>query len=159
MNAKPDDRLLVDAPPRPGLRRDQHERRERGEASQLFGMGGVRELAELAGDEVRRLLADVDGVVADPLEAARDDEHPQTPFAVLGVEPEHPLGEPRFVRSISSSRSTSASARARSRCWNERSATRVISSARTPISASAATILVSAGTTPASFVSFATVTQ
>ena len=31
---------------------------------------GVGELAELAGDEVRGLLADVDGVVADPLEAA-----------------------------------------------------------------------------------------
>jgi hypothetical protein len=39
------------------------------------GPGGVRELAELAGDEVGRLLADVDGVVADPLEAAGDDQH------------------------------------------------------------------------------------
>ena len=33
------------------------------------GVRSVRELAELAGDEVGDLLADVDGVVADPLEA------------------------------------------------------------------------------------------
>jgi hypothetical protein len=39
-------------------------------------MRGVGELAELARDEVRRLLADVDRVVADPLDAAGDDEHP-----------------------------------------------------------------------------------
>ena len=35
-------------------------------------MRGVGELAELGGYEERGLLADVDGVVADPLEAARD---------------------------------------------------------------------------------------
>ena len=33
-------------------------------------MRGVAELAELAGDQVRDLLADVDRVVADPLDAA-----------------------------------------------------------------------------------------
>ena len=42
---------------------------------------GVRELAELARHQVRRLLADVDRVVADALEAARDDDHAQAPLA------------------------------------------------------------------------------
>jgi hypothetical protein len=36
----------------------------------LRRMRGVAELAELAGDEIDDLLADVDGVVADPLDAA-----------------------------------------------------------------------------------------
>src|SRR5438876_12456847 len=36
----------------------------------LLGMGSVRELAELAGHEVSGLLAYVDRVVADPLQAA-----------------------------------------------------------------------------------------
>ena len=45
----------------------------------------VGELAELAADEERRLLADVDRVVADPLEAARDDDHAQAPLAEGGV--------------------------------------------------------------------------
>ena len=49
---------------------------------------GVRELAELAGDEIRGLLADVDGVVADPLEAARDEDHPQPPLPHLEIVPE-----------------------------------------------------------------------
>jgi hypothetical protein len=42
------------------------------EASAAFASSvrGVRELAEIAGDEVSGLLADVDRVVADPLEAA-----------------------------------------------------------------------------------------
>ena len=40
----------------------------------------VRELVELAGDEVLGLLADVDGVVADPLDAPRDDDHPHPPL-------------------------------------------------------------------------------
>ena len=48
-----------------------------------MGWRGVGELAELAGHEVRDLLADVDGVVADPLDAARDDEHPQAVLALL----------------------------------------------------------------------------
>ena len=43
-------------------------------------MRGVRELAELARDEVGGLLADVDGVIPDPFEAARDDDHPQAPL-------------------------------------------------------------------------------
>src|SRR5215203_1616379 len=46
---------------------------------------GVRELAELARDEVGGLLADVDGVVADPLEAARDEDHPKPPLPRLLV--------------------------------------------------------------------------
>ena len=45
----------------------------------------VGELAELAGDEVRGLLADVDRVVADPLEAAGDEDHPEPPLAHLDV--------------------------------------------------------------------------
>jgi arsenate reductase (thioredoxin) len=40
---------------------------------------GVRELAELAADEEGRLLPDVDRVIADPLEAAGDEEHAQAP--------------------------------------------------------------------------------
>ena len=43
----------------------------------LRGVRGVAELAELAGDEIDDLLADVHGVVADPLDTTRDDEHPQ----------------------------------------------------------------------------------
>ena len=56
----------------------------------------VGELAELAGDEVRGLLADVDGVVADPLEAARDEDHPQPPLPLLELVPdvEQPVDDP-----------------------------------------------------------------
>ena len=46
-------------------------------------MRRVRELTELRRQQVRGLLADVDGAVADPLDRARDDDHPQTPFAQL----------------------------------------------------------------------------
>src|SRR6266516_585573 len=45
----------------------------------------ISELAELAGDQEGRLLADVDGVVADPLETARDEDHPQPPFPLGNV--------------------------------------------------------------------------
>src|SRR5207245_2523677 len=51
------------------------------EPLRLLRVGSVRELAELARDEVGRLLADVDGVVADPLQAARDEQHPEPPLA------------------------------------------------------------------------------
>ena len=51
-------------------------------------MRRVRELAELPRDEVRGLLADVDGVVADPLEAARDEDHPQPPLTLLQLVPD-----------------------------------------------------------------------
>src|SRR6267142_3967284 len=44
---------------------------------ELGRMRCVAEFAKLAGHEVDDLLADVDGVVADPLDAARDDEHAQ----------------------------------------------------------------------------------
>jgi hypothetical protein len=47
----------------------------------VLGVRGVGELAELTGDEKRRLLADVDGVIADSLQAAGDDEHAQSPLA------------------------------------------------------------------------------
>ena len=40
-------------------------------AGRALGVRRVGELTELAGDEVRGLLADVDRVVADPLEAPR----------------------------------------------------------------------------------------
>src|SRR5581483_2712602 len=43
----------------------------------------VAELAELAGDEIGDLLADVDRVVADALDAPRDDEHAQPVLALL----------------------------------------------------------------------------
>jgi hypothetical protein len=43
---------------------------DRTSATFASSVRGVRELAELAGDEVGGLLADVDRVVADPLEAA-----------------------------------------------------------------------------------------
>src|SRR3954469_7420272 len=49
---------------------------------------GVGELAELARDEVRDLLADVDGVVADALDAPRHDEHSQAVLAFLRRVPE-----------------------------------------------------------------------
>src|SRR5436189_1457096 len=59
----------------------------------LRRMRSVRELAELARDEVGGLLADVDRVIADPLERTRDEDHPEPPFALLGVraEVEHAL--------------------------------------------------------------------
>ncbi len=125
------------------------------------GMRRVGELAKLAGDEVGGLLADVDGVVADPLEAAGDDEDPQAPLALLAPRSSRTCSTVRrFARSISSSRSTSASARSRSRCWKERIATRVISSARTPISAKAGDDPpVRQACRSTSFVSFATVVQ
>src|SRR6266566_7518131 len=42
------------------------------------GVRGVRELAKLGRQEVSRLLADVDGVVADALKSSRDDNHADT---------------------------------------------------------------------------------
>src|SRR5215475_6830932 len=46
-------------------------------------MRRVRELAELPRDEEGGLLADVDGVVADPLEATGNEHHPHSPLEVL----------------------------------------------------------------------------
>ena len=67
----------------------------------LLVVRGVGELAELAGDEVCGLLADVDGVVTDPLEAARDEDHPQTPLPLLELMPhvEQPVDDPA-VRAV-----------------------------------------------------------
>ena len=48
-------------------------------------MRRVRELVELPRDEEGGLLADVDGVVADPLDAACDDDHPHPPLLGAGV--------------------------------------------------------------------------
>src|SRR5437764_10454137 len=48
-------------------------------------MRGIGELAELGGQQVSGLLADVDGVVADPLERTRDDDHPQAVLPHLRV--------------------------------------------------------------------------
>src|SRR5438270_13873112 len=58
------------------------------------GVGGVAELAELTGNEIHDLLADVDRVVADPLHATEDDEHPQPVLALLDrvAEREHVFG-------------------------------------------------------------------
>ena len=47
--------------------------------------GGVRELAELAADHERDLLADVDRVVADSLDVARDQHRVRGPLAGLRV--------------------------------------------------------------------------
>jgi hypothetical protein len=51
-------------------------------------MRRVGELAELARDEVGRALADVHCVVADPLEAARDEDHPKAPLVQLRISAE-----------------------------------------------------------------------
>ena len=48
-------------------------------------MRGVRELAEQPGDDERDLLADVDRVVADPLERARHHHHVHRPLARVDV--------------------------------------------------------------------------
>src|SRR5438876_1370 len=48
----------------------RHWREDDTPVLRLLGVRGVRELAELAGDEVGGLLTDVDRVVADPLETA-----------------------------------------------------------------------------------------
>ena len=48
-------------------------------------MGGVLELAEEPGDDEGDLLADVDGVVADPLERACDEHHRHRPLAGVVV--------------------------------------------------------------------------
>ena len=49
---------------------------------------GVGELAEQPRDDERDLLADVDRVVADPLERARDEHHRHRPLAPVGVGPD-----------------------------------------------------------------------
>ncbi len=92
--------------------------------------------SELAGDEVGDLLADVDRVVADPLDAARDDEHAQTVLALrLRVaEGEHvvdraAVGAVDQVVQIGEDWAVS-----RSRRENASSATRIICSARWPMS-------------------------
>src|SRR5438132_11725083 len=83
------------APPR---RAPLHRRPAAGRDSGLtrldvLRMGRIGELAKLARDQVRRLLADVHGVVADPLEAARDGEHAEPPLELLWIpsELEHVL--------------------------------------------------------------------
>ena len=48
-------------------------------------MRSVRELRELPGHDEGRLLADVDGVVADPLEATGNRDLPHSPLERLGV--------------------------------------------------------------------------
>ena len=44
-------------------------------------MRGVGEFPQLACDQIGGLLADVDRVVADSLEAAEHEQHPKAPFA------------------------------------------------------------------------------
>ena len=48
-------------------------------------MRGVLELAEQAGDDEGDLLADVDRVVADPLDRAGDEDHRHRPLAAVVV--------------------------------------------------------------------------
>ena len=115
------------------------------------------------GDQVGRLLADVDGVVADPLEAAGDDQHPQAPLALVGVvaERDHLLDRAavRAVDQLVELDERLAPARRRAAA-NESSATRIISSARAPISSSASISSCSPRRpSRVSFVSFAIVTQ
>ena len=52
------------------------------------GMRGVLELPEQTGDDEDGLLADVHGIVADPLDAASDQRHVHCPFARIGVVPD-----------------------------------------------------------------------
>ena len=54
-------------------------------AARNLGVRGVLELAEQAGDHEGGLLADVHRVVADPLDAARDEHHVHRPLARVGV--------------------------------------------------------------------------
>ena len=130
--------------------------------SRRSGCGGVRELAELAGDEVGRLLADVDRVVADPLQAAGDEEHAQAPLALVGVaaEVEHVAHDPPVRLGRSARRGRRGSPRLRRRASaNESSATRIISSALEAISSKPSISVSSGGSPCASFVSLAMVTQ
>src|SRR2546425_12897490 len=46
---------------------------------------GVGELAELGGEQVGGLLADVDSSIADALDRPRDDHHAEPPFTKLGL--------------------------------------------------------------------------
>src|SRR5437773_10261119 len=59
------------------------------------GVRGVRELAKLGRQEVSRLLADVDGVVADALKSSRDDNHAETvlPHRGVAAQLENPLDD------------------------------------------------------------------
>ena len=101
------------------------------------GCEASRELAELAGHEVGDLLADVDGVVADPLDAAGDDEHPQAVLALLRrvAEREHVLDRvavravDQLVELDERLRLLGVARRRTSPC-----ATRIICSARWPMS-------------------------
>ena len=54
-------------------------------AAQHGGMRGVLELAEEPGDDEGDLLADVDRVVADPLDRPRRQQHRHRPLALVGV--------------------------------------------------------------------------
>src|SRR5690242_13366558 len=60
-------------------------RRRLGLNDGCIGMRGVLELAEQPGHHEGDLLAHVDGVVADPLDRARDQEHRHRPFAAVDV--------------------------------------------------------------------------
>ena len=155
----------------PAARRRESSRRDRAGAARAsreasaprrLGMGRVGELAELAGDEVGGLLADVDGVVADPLEAARDDQHAQAPLARASSPPmlEHLL-DGAAVRAVDQlvELDERLGARRGRAPRTSRSATRIISSARSPISSNASISLASPGRSSASLISLAIVTQ
>jgi len=47
-------------------------------------MGSIRELAELARQQIGGLLADVDGAIAHALDRAGDDDHAQSPLPQRG---------------------------------------------------------------------------
>src|SRR5438034_8158937 len=56
-----------------------------GRAGGELGVRGVRELAEQARDHECSLLTDINGVVADPLQGARHENHLHGPLACIGV--------------------------------------------------------------------------
>ena len=126
-------------------------------------MRRVGELAELPRHEVRDPLADVDGVVADPLDRTRDQDHPQPPLAhrrigaeLQQVPDDAPVGAVDQLVEIDERLGPGEIAAS-----NASSATRIISSARVPISSKPVEqrgvgLDVAA---PPSFVSFAIVTQ
>ena len=59
----------------------------------LVRVRGVAELAQLARDDIGRLLGDVDGVVGDALERSSGQHHAQAPFAprMVAADCEHLL--------------------------------------------------------------------
>src|SRR5581483_6906964 len=56
-----------------------------GVGSEVDGVRGIRELPELAGEEEPDLLADIDRVIAHPLELPGDQDHPEPPVERIRI--------------------------------------------------------------------------